>query len=232
MFKIMMMVLALATMFASQSVSMPELLKEEVMFSAYNNGNQIIMTEDEVSSFDKLFTEILENCRPMPAYGVSLHDETIKAVNKGVWIRYEFDKTLEVNGLPFDELLINLTKDMYGFNIIRGNEGRFDGRCFYIDVPRNMDKLYEYMLSLPVSETKFELKQVETKESSLLTDDLKIKEVSLDCDSSEKCEDCGTQATSAESLPSINKDNKDKSNTVIEQDDLVSTNALIEALEF
>ena len=217
---------AIAMMFTSQVCSMPEKLNEEIMFSAYNNGHQIEMTEDDIKKFDEIFSEMLQDCRPMPALGVSLHDQTMKEVENGIWIRFEFDETIEVNELPFDELLIKIAKDMYGFNVIRGNQGKFEGRCFYVDIPRNLDKLYDYLLELPVSQEEFAFREFSTqtstesedcKESSFETQDLKIKEVSL-----------------SQSLPSINKDNKDKSNTVIEQtgfQDRIS-NTIVKAIEF
>ncbi len=235
---------AIAMMFTSQVCSMPEKLSEEVMFGAYKNGHEIIMTKEDAEKFDEIFSSLLEDCRPMPAYGVSLHDETMKAIQEGIWIRFVFDETLSVNELPFDELLINLTKDMYGFNVIRGNEGVYDGRCFYVDVPRNMDKLYEFMVSLPVGEGEFEIRETlqqtmtgndscedcesckdceadKGQESSLTNQDLKIKEVGV-------IEDVAV----AESLPSINKENKEKPNTVINQteDNIIKT--LVKSLEF
>ena len=205
MIKILFVFAALASMFSSQVCSAPQSLYDKVSFSAYNNGHQIIMTEEDVEKFDSLFAELIKDCRPMPAYGVSLHDETIKAMQEGVWVRFEFDQTLTVNELPFDELLIHLSRDMYGFNIIRGNQGKYEGRCFYIDVPRNMDKLYEFMLTLPVEDF-----VEETQETLALAQELKIKEVSVIED-----EKTNKNIPSADCLPSINKENKDKSNTVI-----------------
>lgn len=250
MLKLLFVFTAIAMMFTSQVCSMPEKLSEEVMFSGYNNGHEIVMTEDDLGKFDEIFCELLKDCRPMPAFGVSIHEKTIEAIQEGVWVRFVFDETLTVNELPFDELLINLTKDMYGFNVIRGNNGVYDGRCFYVDVPRNMDKLYEFMISLPVGEKKFEIREAlqtvlvneevcedyetcegcktcedcekgEVEESSLINQDLKIKEVGA-------MEDL----IQAESMPSVNKDNKDKSNTVIDQSQINIENTLLNSIEF
>ncbi len=224
MIKLMFAFLTIITMFAGQECSDVNKLKENILFSAYNNGNQIEMTEKDTQKFDDLFVALLKDCRVMPAYGVSLHDETMKAIEKGIWLRFQFDETMEINGLPFDELLINLTKDMYGFNVVRGNSGKYEGRCFYIDLPRNLDTLYEYMIELPVSENKFALR--EEIQASTLEQDLKIKEVFNE----EDCENCKCHdgnCANAESMPSINKDNK-KPNTVINQ----AEEALLEAIEF
>jgi len=240
MLKLLFIFTAIAMMFTSQVCSMPEKLSEEVMFGAYNNGHEIIMTEDDLQNFDDIFSELLKDCRPMPAFGVSIHDKTMEAIKEGIWIRFVFDETLSVNDLPFDELLINLTKDMYGFNVVRGNGGVYDGRCFYVDVPRNMDKLYDYMSSLPVGEEEFEIREV-------------LQNAALDCENCENCENCEEceqqsilnsqelkikevgmveDVAQAESLPSINKENKDKSNTVIDQtlDNICKT--IVDSIEF
>ena len=227
---------AIALMFSSQVCSSQDKLKEEIMFSAYNNGNQIEMTEEDVSNFDALFSAALKDCNPMPAYGVSLHDETMKAIQEGIWIRFEFDEELTVNELPFDELLINITKDMYGFNIIRGNDGVYEGRCFYINLERNLDSVYDMLSSLPVSDNAFEIRKVEIEEQETFAEDLKIKEVSADEIQENECPDCSKESREtrlealAECLPSINKENKDKQNTVIYQTS--ATQTLLEAIEF
>ena len=174
-------------------------LEEEIMFAAYNNGYQIEMTKQDVEKFDELFCEMMQGSYPMPAYGVSLHNETIKALQKGVWVRFVFEEMQEENGLPFDELLINVEPEFCGFNIIRGQEGVYDGRCFYINLDGDMKEVYNFLTSLQVSDKTFEEKDVQ--ESSLVEDYLKIKEVSL----------IETQSA----MPSINKENKENPNTVI-----------------
>ena len=216
MLKILFAFMAICTMFSSGSCSSPDALKEEIMFDAYNNGYKIEITQEDASKIDELFTTALKGSYPMPALGVSLHDKTMEAVEDGIWLRFAFQEPLTVDELNFDQLLINLTKDMYGFNIIRGNDGKFDGRNFYIDLRRNLDDLYDFVVSLPVGEEKFEadfewVSQAEPTSFENM-DELKIKEVALQEESDEveqnccdkECEDC--EETSLEVLDNSDKD--------------------------
>ncbi len=200
--KILFVISALATMFSSSACECPNLLQNELIFEVYNNGYKVALTSEDVEKFDTVFNEVLQSSRPMPALGVSLHNETMKAVENGIWVRYAFDKTCVIDEMPFDQLLIKFSKDMYGFDVIRGNNGVFEGRNYYIDIHQNLDDAYNFLISLPVSQEKFnsaincQLQTVKSFEEN----NIKIKEVF------------------AESvLPSINKDNKDK-NTVIKQE--------------
>ena len=45
--------------------------------------------------------------------------------------------------MDFEGLLIKVEKDWHGFNLIRKNNGKYDGRCFYLSLENSMDELYE-----------------------------------------------------------------------------------------
>lgn len=93
---------------------------------------------------------LLKGSHLMPAYGVSLHRETTKAINSGLWAEFCFDRVYESGGMPFEKLLIKIEKEYTGFNIIRYNTNYgYDGRCFYIDlVNKNMGGFYDILLNL------------------------------------------------------------------------------------
>lgn len=93
--------------------------------------------EIDTISFEQIIDEIQHlstTCREAPAFGVSLHDEIIAAKKTGLWIEFIFNKTITHNDMPFDSLLINIVGQYTGFNIIRRYNGKYDGRCFYIDL--------------------------------------------------------------------------------------------------
>ena len=81
---------------------------------------------------NSVLVEMLNDSNEMPALGVALHDETINALKKGVWLEVCFSKIIHHNEMPFDSLLIEVCEDFSGFNIIRKNNGVYGGRCFYI----------------------------------------------------------------------------------------------------
>lgn len=153
MLRIFMFVVALSMMFTPSQINK---LKENAMFYAYNNGNEIVLTQESQDKIENLITASLKGARRLPALGVSLHDETMQAVQSGVWLRFKFAKTFEVDGMPFDDILVEIRPDMYGTNLIRGNNGRYEGRCFYVDLKHNCNELYGYLMSLPVGENKFD----------------------------------------------------------------------------
>lgn len=83
------------------------------------------------------------NSHEMPAFGVSIHKEAVEAIKTGIWIKLKYNTTQLHNDMPFDELLINVVSEDCGFNIIRGNNGIYEGRCYYVSLEGNMSILYE-----------------------------------------------------------------------------------------
>ena len=92
------------------------------------------------------FMDMIKDSHQMPAFGVSLDNETKSAIKNGLWIKFCFDFIGYNSQMPFEELLINVNKDFSGFNIIRGNNGLYEGRCFYINLVGDMNNLYDYLI--------------------------------------------------------------------------------------
>ena len=135
-------------LFCSPTNDMIDLFSEASMIKVYNNGQIIEMTEEEQNKFDKLFFDAISNSRQMPAFGVSLHNLTIEEMQYGIWVKFLFNKTIVKSEMSFDELLICVQKDCHGVNVIRGNKGRYEGRCYYLDLDGNLDDVYEFLTSL------------------------------------------------------------------------------------
>ena len=107
-------------------------------------------TETKLSKGDEKFEKILNglekvtsNSREMPAFGVSLDKQTKEEMNKGVWLELCFNKVYYSNDLPFEGLLIKVEKGHQGFNLIRRTNGKYEGRCFYLDLEGDMTALVE-----------------------------------------------------------------------------------------
>jgi len=100
----------------------------------------------------KNILKVLKNCtacaHDMPAFGVSIDELTKEEMKRGFWIELEFDKKYEFNGMPFDALLIKIEKDIYGFNLIRRNNNKYDGRCFYLSLENSLNDLYDMIVKL------------------------------------------------------------------------------------
>lgn len=104
---------------------------------------------------DDKFEEILaallsatKNSHDMPALGVSIDSETKSAIQSGSWIELQFNKTMSFNEMPFDALLIQIEEDYQGINIIRKNNKKYDGRCFYLNLKSNMKHLSDIIKNI------------------------------------------------------------------------------------
>ena len=137
----------------SMQANMVDLFSEEYMIEIYKDGQIVEIDKDQFDKFEEIFCESIENSRQMPAFAVSIHEHTIEAMQSGFWIKFIFDKVIVKSGMPFDSLLINVTKDCYGINIIRGLDGKFEGRCYYLDLENTLNDLYEFIDLLETKET-------------------------------------------------------------------------------
>ena len=90
--------------------------------------------EDIVLRLSKLF----ENSRLSPAFGVSLHNETLKEMKTGVWLKINFLKEFKKNGLSFNALLFAL-EETSGLNLIRFYNESYEGRCLFLDIFEKVD---------------------------------------------------------------------------------------------
>ena len=102
----------------------------------YKNGKNQTFEKDSLK-YTKIidaFLEMIRDANEMPAFGVSLHDLTIKSMEQGTWVKFEFPEQMEHSEMPFDALLVNVVADWQGFNIIRELNGEYSGRCYYLDL--------------------------------------------------------------------------------------------------
>ena len=156
----------------SQAGLLPEIFSEAQMVKVYNDGQEIVMSQQVKSDFDTLFVEALDDARQMPAFGVSIHKLTVEEMKSGIWVKFIYQQTMEVDGMPFDELLVHVQKDMHGVNIIRGNGGSYNGRCFYLDLNGTLDEVYDFLANLENEEEtmEVELEKGEEKEVSIVNE--------------------------------------------------------------
>ena len=96
----------------------------------------------------KTLKEITLHSHEMPAFGVSIDEYTRKDRQKGIWMELVFDSPCKHEGMDFDSLLINVTENAYGFNLIRKVNGKYDGRCFYLSLDNSTKPLYTLLNEL------------------------------------------------------------------------------------
>ena len=106
----------------------------------FKNGKSEKFNPDS-PQFEELIKKLNEvfSCGHLaPAFGVSLHDLTVKEMQNGDWIKLHYSEELEKNGLPFTALLFK-KENVYGTNLIREYNGKYDGRCIYMDFNKETD---------------------------------------------------------------------------------------------
>ena len=74
----------------------------------------------------------------LPAFGVSMHQETLNELESGKWLQINFNEEQIQNGLNFNSLLFKL-ETTQGFNLIRKFQDRYDGRCLYLNLSQKTD---------------------------------------------------------------------------------------------
>ena len=107
--------------------------------------------ERETEAFRNIlcaWEEMTENAVPMPAFGVSLDKLTREERQHGLWVEFVFSSCCRCQGMPFSRLLCKVAPSDRGFNLIRCNDEKYEGRCFYLDLRGgNMQPLYDALCS-------------------------------------------------------------------------------------
>lgn len=132
----------------------------------YKDSQIIELNIEQKQEFEDLFNNAFENAKQMPAYAVCLNEMVKEEIKHGYWVKFIYSETQIKNEMPFDELLIHIEQDSSGVNILRGNNGIFEGRCYYFDLENNLNDVYEFINQLkPDTSKEIEL-ELENQETS------------------------------------------------------------------
>lgn len=134
-----------------------------------SNGQVIEITDDEKADLQEEIIKYLEGAYDSPALAVTFPELYEKMIKEGYYLNFKFDAHYEFNGLPFDEVTVKVDKDAYGFNIFRGENGVFQGRCIYINTKNSSTPLYNLIERIVNEKTSnVELKEdIENKSNDL-----------------------------------------------------------------
>ena len=118
------------------------LLSSDEAISIINGEKQTLLLDE----LEPVIQTMLNGHYEMPAFGVSIDNETRKAMKTGVWLELIYNQSHEYNEMPFEKLLIEINPTFYGFNIIRFHDNMYEGRCYYINLNNiNMQNLYDFL---------------------------------------------------------------------------------------
>ena len=109
-------------------------------FDIFSNGEI-----EKIDKYNNKFNGIVLNLKRvfkegflLPAFGVSMHQETLNELESGKWLQINFNEEQIQNGLNFNSLLFKL-ETTQGFNLIRKFQDRYDGRCLYLNLSQKTD---------------------------------------------------------------------------------------------
>ena len=89
--------------------------------------------EAEFARIMAAWEETTKDALQMPAFGVSLDPLTRERMQKTVCLEFCFSG-VRGGELPFLRLLVFCEPAAMGFNLERQTEGRYQGRCYYLDL--------------------------------------------------------------------------------------------------
>ena len=127
----------------NKNESVVSVFEKTINLIVYDNGNKHLYFKGD-NKFEKIYKSLIETTdlsHDMPAFGVSLHNETNNALKTGTWVELVFDTEKSFNDMPFDTLLFKVEAEDSGFNLIRKFDGKYEGRCFYLSLDDNMNNL-------------------------------------------------------------------------------------------
>ena len=176
MFRFLFSLLSFPVMFFCNNLSLLDCFNNAPLLKAYSDGQELLMDEQALQEFGKLLSDALQESVEMPAFCVSIHDQTLESFNMGIWVRFIYFQPQVHKNMPYDELLIKIEKDTFGLNVIRGNFGRMEGRCFFLNLKNNFNQLYDYLNSLDFVENQQETSPLENDKN----EDLKENENLVD----------------------------------------------------
>lgn len=198
----------------SQANVMVDLFSEASMVEIYKDGEVYLLNQEQQKEFDEIFCEIMEGAIQKPAFAVSLDDLTKEEMKSGFWVKFIFDNTMFKSEMPFDELLFNVTENAHGVNIIRGNDGIYQGRCYYLDLEGTMNMLYDFISQLSMNEQEdieIELESQEIQPTIIVSED-KENDNNSEKDNSLRAND-GKNAKKSDTVLNEESNNKEESLT-------------------
>ena len=129
-----------------------EIIATSESINIYNDGDVTVYQQKEspYNSIIEGWMKMCENAHEMPAFGVSLNNETVEVMNTGLWVEFVFDTVQSHNNRSFEQLLVKVEKEWQGFNIVRYSaHGGYSGRCYFYDLNgKNMAQFYDILSNL------------------------------------------------------------------------------------
>lgn len=126
-----------------ENPTLSSLLKNAPEIYVVVDGTKIKVNDEH---FYEQFDKLTDKAYFEPALAVALHEHTVSEIQHGYWLNFVYNATKTYAQMPFSELLISIKPNFYGFNIIRFNEERYGGRCYYLSLNNSSTPFFNYLV--------------------------------------------------------------------------------------
>lgn len=130
---------------ADRQMKLKEIYEHASGYTVRYGGREktFLRGDKEYREITDLLAVTFKGGRQMPAYAVAIDEMTQNHVGSALEIH--FDGTMHLDSMPFEKLYIRFEKHYYGVNFERYYEGKYQGRCFYLNFDRPCQKITEYI---------------------------------------------------------------------------------------
>lgn len=113
------------------------------------NGHEVVLTQEENEGVLSQVQELFNHSVTVPALGVVTPQMYEEQIQDGLFVSIKFPGLVKINDLPFDELVFKVEENYCGINLVRGNDGVYDGRCLYVNLENfSTQALHEHLMSI------------------------------------------------------------------------------------
>ena len=91
--------------------------KEFTLYVTEKDKNSVLNSEIRIPIV-KEFISLFDDGYEMPAFGVSLNDLTLKDMKENRYLIFEFEKSAEYEGYPYEALAVRVEPNSTGFNLL------------------------------------------------------------------------------------------------------------------
>lgn len=110
--------------------------------TVYKNGNKVDINKEE---FNRQFRFMVEHAYYMPGMGIAKDSIIQKELKKGYWVEFGYLSKKTFAEYDFTSLILRLQPDLDGFNVVRGVNGKYEGKTFYLKLATMSTDFYDYI---------------------------------------------------------------------------------------
>ena len=100
----------------------------------------------DINRFREEFRALTEGAYYMPGMAIAQHNVIMKEKATGYWLEFIFKNGANFAEFSFDTLTLRVRPNLDGFNVIRGNNGEYSGKTYYLQLATDTTNFYDYIV--------------------------------------------------------------------------------------